>query len=66
MRKQGDDTLKGQAWLYYGVQYITQYYIQLRYSLMQLLYDTMFENQIHGLPIARSMVCLLLCPMGPS
>ncbi|KAH0607359.1 uncharacterized protein H6S33_002393, partial [Morchella sextelata] len=47
--------LVGQAWLYYGVQFIVQYYIQLRYSLIQLLYDAMFENQIHGLPIARSM-----------
>ncbi|KAI5839123.1 alpha-1,4-glucan lyase [Morchella snyderi] len=53
--KHEEQNLQGQAWLYYGVKHITRYYIQLRYSLMQLLYDTMFENQFHGLPIARSM-----------
>lgn len=48
--------LPGQRWLYYGVRDIARYYVQLRYSLMQLLYDAMFENQLHGLPIARSML----------
>ncbi|TQN64448.1 hypothetical protein CSHISOI_11005, partial [Colletotrichum shisoi] len=32
-----------------------RYLIRLRYSLMQLLYDAMFENMINGLPIARDM-----------
>lgn len=46
----------GQAWLYYGVEHIVKYYLELRYALIQVLYDAMFENQIEGLPIARSMV----------
>lgn len=49
-----------QGWLYRSVEVICRYYVQLRYSLIQLLYDAMFENQINGLPIARSMVALLL------
>lgn len=48
--------LPGQKWLYHGVQSICKYYVELRYSLIQLLYDAMFENQLEGLPIARSMV----------
>jgi len=47
---------KDQGWLYSSVEIICRYYVQLRYSLMQLLYDAMFENQIKGLPIARAMV----------
>ena len=35
---------------------IIRYYIRLRYSLMQMLYDAMFENMVNGLPIARAMV----------
>ena len=35
---------------------ICRYYVNLRYTLMQVLYDAMFANLIHGLPIARSMV----------
>lgn len=50
--------LTNQGWLYYGALHVTQYFIQLRYSLLQLLYDTMFANQIDGMPIARSMVCI--------
>jgi len=48
--------LQGQKYLYYGAERIYKYYVELRYSLMQVLYDAMFENQIHGLPIARSML----------
>lgn len=47
-------------WLYDAVEGICKYYVELRYSLMQLLYDAMFENVIDGLPIARSMVCTTL------
>ncbi|KAF8467697.1 glycosyl hydrolases family 31-domain-containing protein [Kalaharituber pfeilii] len=48
--------LADQAWLYQAVERICKYYVELRYSLIQLLYDAMFENQINGLPIARSML----------
>jgi len=48
--------LAGLKWLYYGVEKICKYYVELRYSLIQVLYDAMFENQLNGLPIARSMV----------
>lgn len=50
------DKLWGRGYLYYGVQYIARYFVQLRYSLLQLLYDTIFANQIDGMPVARSMV----------
>ncbi|KAF4781156.1 hypothetical protein HER10_EVM0008029 [Colletotrichum scovillei] len=42
--------------LYMSVEPICRYYVQLRYSLMQVLYDTMFANLINGLPIARAML----------
>ncbi|KAI9729368.1 MAG: hypothetical protein M1834_006892 [Cirrosporium novae-zelandiae] len=42
--------------MYSAVNPVCRYYIQLRYSLMQLLYDAMFENIINGLPIARALV----------
>ncbi|KAA8895125.1 alpha-1,4-glucan lyase [Sphaerosporella brunnea] len=35
---------------------VVRFYIQLRYSLMQVLYDAMFENILDGMPIARSML----------
>ena len=37
---------------------MARYFVQLRYSLIQLLYDTMFKNLVNGLPIARAMVRL--------
>ena len=42
--------------LYASVLPICKYYVRLRYSLMQALYDRMFENLMNGLPIARSML----------
>ncbi|KAM5354780.1 hypothetical protein ACJ41O_001426 [Fusarium nematophilum] len=45
-----------EAEIYRAVLPICRYYIRLRYSLMQLLYDAMFENIVNGLPIARAMV----------
>jgi alpha-glucosidase (family GH31 glycosyl hydrolase) len=45
-----------EAMIYRAVLPVCRYYIRLRYSLMQLLYDAMFENMITGLPIARAMV----------
>jgi alpha-glucosidase (family GH31 glycosyl hydrolase) len=45
-----------QIWLFEAVENICRYYVELRYSLIQLLYDAMFENIIDGLPIVRSML----------
>ncbi|KAH9904314.1 glycosyl hydrolases family 31-domain-containing protein [Xylariomycetidae sp. FL2044] len=42
--------------IYQSVLPVCRYLIRLRYSLLQLLYDAMFENTINGLPIARAMV----------
>jgi alpha-glucosidase (family GH31 glycosyl hydrolase) len=39
-----------------SVEKICKYYVKLRYTLLQLLYDAMFENMIDGLPVARSLV----------
>lgn len=52
-----------EAMLYRSVLPVCRYHVRLRYSLMQVLYDAMFENVITGLPIARSMVrlCSLSC-----
>ncbi|GKU08319.1 unnamed protein product [Fusarium langsethiae] len=49
--------LQGQeAMIYRAVLPVCRYLIRLRYSLMQLMYDAMFENMVTGLPIARAMV----------
>lgn len=42
--------------VYKSVLPICKYLIRLRYSLLQLSYDAMFENMLTGLPIARAMV----------
>ncbi len=34
---------------------ICKYYIELRYRLMQVFYDAMFENTLNGMPICRAM-----------
>lgn len=34
---------------------ICKYYIELRYRLLQLFYDAMFENTLNGMPICRAM-----------
>ncbi|RPA77141.1 hypothetical protein BJ508DRAFT_213076 [Ascobolus immersus RN42] len=44
-----------EAVMYRAVLPTCKYFVRLRYSLMQLLYDAMFENMITGLPIARAM-----------
>lgn len=41
--------------LYYMVPTICRHYIQLRYRLMQLFYDALFENTLDGLPICRPL-----------
>ena len=34
---------------------VCKYYIELRYRLLQLFYDAMFENSLSGIPICRAM-----------
>jgi alpha-glucosidase len=35
---------------------VCKYYIELRYRLLQLFYDAMFENTLNGMPICRAMI----------
>lgn len=57
--EQHKDQFQGrEAEIYRAVLPTCRYLIRLRYSLMQLLYDAMFENMINGLPIARAMVSI--------
>ncbi|KAL3421005.1 hypothetical protein PVAG01_07450 [Phlyctema vagabunda] len=42
--------------LYASVEPMCRYFVQLRYTLIQVLYDAMFANLTNGLPIARSML----------
>ncbi|KAF6826526.1 alpha-1,4-glucan lyase [Colletotrichum musicola] len=44
-----------EAEVYRAVLPTCRYAIRLRYALMQLLYDAMFENMVTGLPIARAL-----------
>jgi alpha-glucosidase len=44
-----------ERWLYDAVVVITRYYVELRYRLIQLFYDAMFENTQTGLPIVRPL-----------
>ncbi|OCQ91122.1 alpha-glucosidase [Oscillatoriales cyanobacterium USR001] len=41
--------------LYRMVLPICKHYIELRYRLLQLFYDAMFENTLYGLPISRPL-----------
>jgi alpha-glucosidase len=41
--------------LYRMVLPICKHYIELRYRLLQLFYDAMFENSLNGLPISRPL-----------
>ena len=41
--------------LYRMVLPICKHYIQLRYRLLQVFYDAMFENTLNGLPICRPL-----------
>ena len=41
--------------MYRMVLPICRHYIQLRYRLMQLFYDALFENTLNGLPICRPL-----------
>jgi alpha-glucosidase len=42
-------------YLYSCVLPICKHYIELRYRLLQLFYDAMFENTLNGMPICRPM-----------
>ncbi|MBV9708460.1 MAG: alpha-glucosidase, partial [Chloroflexi bacterium] len=42
-------------YLYGIVLPLCKYYIELRYRLLQLFYDAMFENVLNGMPICRAM-----------
>ncbi|KAG8709571.1 hypothetical protein FRC09_000589 [Ceratobasidium sp. 395] len=43
-------------WLYKATLPICRYFIRLRYTFLQLLYDQMFDNLTTGLPIARALI----------
>ncbi|KXX73549.1 Alpha-glucosidase 2 [Madurella mycetomatis] len=54
--EQHQDRFQGrEGEVYRAVLKTCRYFVRLRYSLMQLLYDAMFENMLTGLPIARAM-----------
>ncbi len=42
-------------YLYDCVLPVCKYYIELRYRLLQLFYDAMFENTLNGMPICRAL-----------
>ena len=42
-------------YLYESVLPVCKYYIELRYTLLQLFYDAMFENTLDGMPICRAL-----------
>jgi alpha-glucosidase len=42
-------------YMYDAVLPVCKYYIELRYRLMQLFYDKLFENTFTGMPICRAM-----------
>ncbi len=41
--------------MYKSVLPVCKYYIELRYKLLQLFYDAMWENSLTGLPICRTL-----------
>ena len=41
--------------MYRAVLPVCRYYISLRYRLLQLFYDAMFENTLNGMPICRPL-----------
>ncbi|KAG9127671.1 hypothetical protein FRC07_011055 [Ceratobasidium sp. 392] len=51
-----DEAPEDQKWMYRAVLPVCRYHVRLRYSLLQLLYDQMFDNLSTGLPIARSLI----------
>ena len=41
--------------MYISVLKVTKYFIELRYRLMQVFYDALFENTINGMPIVSPL-----------
>lgn len=60
-RNNRDTIPESERTMYEAVLPACRYYVRLRYSLLQVLYDAMFENAITGLPIARALVRSLCC-----
>lgn len=50
-----DGNLPEPRYLYRAVLPVCKYYIELRYRLLQVFYDAMFENMFNGLPICRPL-----------
>ncbi|MCU7921525.1 MAG: hypothetical protein KZQ88_02345 [Candidatus Thiodiazotropha sp. (ex Dulcina madagascariensis)] len=50
-----DQVPQDYRYMYEAVLPICRHYISLRYRLMQLFYDAMFENTLNGLPISRPL-----------
>lgn len=46
---------ENERFMYYSILPVSRMYVKLRYQLMQLFYDAMFENTVTGMPIARPM-----------
>ncbi len=46
---------QSKRYLYAAVVPVCRTFVELRYRLMQLFYDAMFENVLNGLPICRPM-----------
>lgn len=44
-----------ERFMYHSVLPVSRMYVKLRYQMLQLFYDAMFENTITGLPIVRPM-----------
>jgi len=50
-----DQIPQSYRYMYEAVLPVCRHYINLRYRLMQLFYDAMFENTLTGLPISRPL-----------
>lgn len=51
-----DQVSPSEKYLYEAVLPISQYYVQLRYRLMQVFYDGLFKNTLDGLPIVKPLI----------
>ncbi|MBN2530396.1 MAG: hypothetical protein JXR76_28675 [Deltaproteobacteria bacterium] len=46
---------ENERFLYHSILPVSRMYIKLRYQMLQLFYDAMFENTVTGMPIARPL-----------
>lgn len=46
---------ENQRFMYHSILPVSRSYIKLRYQMLQLFYDAMFENMVTGMPIARPL-----------